>query len=112
MVFPNVDNLPRHPSQLYEFGLEGLLLFIVLWTYALRPRPMGAVSGLFLLGYGLARFVVEFTREPDSFLGLLAGGLSMGQWLSLPMILTGAAMMLWAYARAGKAEPTLLDRMK
>jgi len=112
MVFPNVDNLPRHPSQLYEFGLEGIVLFIVLWTYALRPRPMGAVSGLFLLGYGLARFTVEFTREPDSFLGLLAGGLSMGQWLSLPMILIGAAMMLWAYARSRKAQPTLMDRMK
>jgi len=112
MVFPNVDNLPRHPSQLYEFGLEGIVLFIVLWTYALRPRPMGAVSGLFLLGYGIARFTVEFTREPDSFLGLLAGGLSMGQWLSLPMILIGAAMMLWAYARSRKAQPTLMDRMK
>jgi len=112
MVFPNVDNQPRHPSQLYEFGLEGIVLFIVLWTYALRPRPMGAVSGLFLLGYGIARFTVEFTREPDSFLGLLAGGLSMGQWLSLPMILIGAAMMLWAYARSRKAQPTLMDRMK
>jgi phosphatidylglycerol:prolipoprotein diacylglycerol transferase len=112
MIFPNVDNVPRHPSQLYELGLEGLLLFAVLWTYALRPRPMGAVSGLFLLGYGIARFVVEFTREPDSFLGLLAGGLSMGQWLSLPMIALGAGMMLWAYARAGKSEPTLMDRMK
>jgi phosphatidylglycerol:prolipoprotein diacylglycerol transferase len=89
-----------------------LLLFAILWTYALRPRPMGAVSGLFLLGYGLARFTVEFTREPDSFLGLLAGGLSMGQWLSIPMIVFGAGMMLWAYARAGKSEPTLLDRLK
>ena len=112
MIFPNVDNVPRHPSQLYEFGLEGLLLFAILWTYALRPRPPAAVSGLFLLGYGLARFLVEYTREPDSFLGLLAGGLSMGQWLSLPMILIGAAMMLWAYARARKEQPTLLDRMK
>ena len=112
MIFPNVDNLPRHPSQLYEFGLEGIVLFIILWTYALRPRPLGAVSGLFLLGYGVARFLVEFTREPDSFLGLLAGGLSMGQWLSLPMIAIGALMMLWAYARARKDEPTLLDRMK
>jgi phosphatidylglycerol:prolipoprotein diacylglycerol transferase len=112
MVFPNVDDKPRHPSQLYEFGLEGVALFLILWIYALRPRPMGAVSGLFLLGYGTARFIVEFTREPDSFLGLLAGGLSMGQWLSLPMMIFGAGMMLWAYARAGKAQPTLMDRMK
>jgi len=112
MIFPNVDNVPRHPSQLYEFGLEGIVLFVILWIYALRPRPPGAVSGLFLLGYGIARFIVEFTREPDSFLGLLAGGLSMGQWLSLPMIAIGAIMMLWSYARARKDQPTLLDRMK
>ena len=112
MVFPNVDAPPRHPSQLYEFGLEGIVLFVILWTYALRPRPMGAVSGLFLLGYGIARFVVEFTRAPDDFLGLLALGLSMGQWLSLPMIVLGAGMMLWAYRRARKPQPTILDRMK
>ena len=112
MVFPNVDNLPRHPSQLYQFGLEGVLLFVILWTYALRPRPMGAVSGLFLFGYGLFRFIAEYSREPDAFLGILAGGLTMGQWLSLPMMLAGAAMMLWAHARARKAEPTLMDRMK
>ena len=112
MVFPQVDNQPRHPSQLYEFGLEGVLLFVILWTYAARPRPMGAVSGLFLMGYGIFRFMVEFTRAPDSFLGLLAAGLSMGQWLSLPMIAAGAVLMLWAYARAGKAQPTLLDRLK
>ena len=112
MVFPNVDAQPRHPSQLYEFGLEGIVLFVILWTYALRPRPMGAVSGLFLLGYGIARFVVEFTRAPDDFLGLLALGLSMGQWLSLPMIVLGAGMMLWAYRRARKPQPTILDRMK
>jgi phosphatidylglycerol:prolipoprotein diacylglycerol transferase len=73
---------------------------------------MGAVSGLFLLGYGVLRFVAEFAREPDNFLGYLALGLTMGQWLSLPMIVAGLAMMVWAYKRAGKAEPTLLDRMK
>ena len=112
MVFPDVDAQPRHPSQLYEFGLEGILLFLILWTYASRPRPMGAVSGLFLVGYGTFRFLVEFTRAPDSFLGLLAGGLSMGQWLSLPMVAIGALLMAWAYARAGKAQPTLMDRMK
>ncbi len=112
MIFPQVDNLPRHPSQLYQLGLEGLLLFVILWAYASRHRPMGAVSGLFLLGYGVLRFVAEFAREPDNFLGYLAGGLTMGQWLSLPMIVAGVAMMVWAYKRAGKAEPTLLDRMK
>jgi phosphatidylglycerol---prolipoprotein diacylglyceryl transferase len=112
MVFPQVDNVPRHPSQLYEFGLEGVVLFIILWTYASRHRPMGAVSGLFLLGYGALRFIAEFAREPDNFLGYLAGGLTMGQWLSLPMIIIGFFMMVWAYRRAGKAEPTLLDRLK
>src|SRR5215831_14988326 len=69
MVFPQVDQVPRHPSQLYEFGLEGVLLFVVLWIYARRRRPVGAVSGLFLIGYGSFRFLVEFAREPDSFLG-------------------------------------------
>ncbi|MDR3391390.1 MAG: prolipoprotein diacylglyceryl transferase [Sulfuriferula sp.] len=100
MVFPDVDMIPRHPSQLYEFGLEGLALFALLWLFSARPRPMGAVSGLFLIGYGTFRFLVEFSREPDDFLGLLAMGLSMGQWLSLPMIVAGVAMMIWAYRRA------------
>ena len=112
MVFPQVDALARHPSQLYQFALEGVLLFAILWIYASRTRPMGAVSGAFLLGYGVMRFVAEFGREPDAFLGLLALGLSMGQWLSLPMIAAGAALMLWAHLRAGKAHPTILDRMK
>jgi len=107
MVFPQVDTLPRHPSQLYELGLEGLLLFAILWIYARRRRPVGAVSGLFLIGYGAARFFVEFFREPDAFLGVLALGLSMGQWLSLPMIAAGIALMAWAYWRAGKTQPTL-----
>ena len=106
MVFPKVDNLPRHPSQLYEFALEGVALFVS------RRRPMGAVSGLFLLGYGTFRFIAEYAREPDDFLGFLALGFTMGQWLSLPMIIAGAAMMLWAYRRSRKDQPTLLDRMK
>jgi len=112
MVFPQVDAAPRHPSQLYQFALEGVLLFVLLWWYAQRPRPMGAVSGLFLLGYGTFRFVAEFARAPDGFLGLLAGGFTMGQWLSMPMIIVGIAMMIWAYRRAGKAQLTILDRMK
>ncbi len=112
MVFPQVDAVPRHPSQLYQFGLEGLLLFVLLWWYAGRQRPMGAVSGFFLVGYGAFRFVAEYAREPDSFLGFLAGGLTMGQWLSLPMFVGGLLMMFMAYRRAGKAQPTILDRRK
>jgi len=101
MVFPNVDSVPRHPSQLYEFALEGLMLFAMLWWFSAKPRPRGAVSALFLIGYGVFRFGVEYTREPDGFLGLLALGLSMGQWLSAPMIIAGVIMMIWAY-RAGR----------
>jgi phosphatidylglycerol:prolipoprotein diacylglycerol transferase len=101
MVFPNVDGSPRHPSQLYEFALEGVVLFAFLWWFSARPRPRGAVSGAFLVGYGLFRFLVEFTREPDRHLGLLAAGLSMGQWLSAPMMIIGIAMIVWAYRRDG-----------
>jgi phosphatidylglycerol:prolipoprotein diacylglycerol transferase len=96
MVFPQVDGLPRHPSQLYEFGMEGVLLFTILWIYSSRPRPVGAVSALFLVGYGVSRFLVEFARQPDSFLGPLALGMSMGQWLSLPMVLAG--IWMWRHA--------------
>ena len=93
MVFPQSGlNVPRHPSQLYQFLLEGLLLFGVLWIYARKPRALGTVSGLFLIGYGLLRFVVEYFREPDSFLGLLALNMSMGQWLCVPMVLAGAVL--------------------
>ena len=92
MVFPNVDNALRHPSQLYEFGLEGIALFFILWIYSSKPRETGSISALFLIGYGSFRFLAEFTREPDSFLGLLSMGFSMGQWLSLPMILLGILM--------------------
>jgi len=97
VVFPQIDSIPRHPSQLYQFALEGLALFALLWLFSRRPRPVGAVSGLFLIGYGAFRFLAEFTREPDSFLGLLAMGLSMGQWLSLPMVAAGIFMLRWAY---------------
>jgi phosphatidylglycerol:prolipoprotein diacylglycerol transferase len=101
MVFPHSGTtLPRHPSQIYQFLLEGLLLFALLWWYARRQRPVGAVSGLFLLGYGLFRFVAEYFREPDAHLGLLALGMSMGQWLCVPMMLVGAAMLLWSHRRA------------
>jgi phosphatidylglycerol:prolipoprotein diacylglycerol transferase len=101
MWFPQADPEPhaRHPSQLYQFAGEGLLLFAILWWYSRKPRPPGAVSGAFLVGYGTLRFLVEFTRQPDDFLGLLAMNLSMGQWLSIPMIAIGIAMMAWAYRR-------------
>lgn len=99
MLFPNAGALPRHPSQLYELALEGVALFLILWFFSRRPRPTGAVSGLFLLGYGLFRFTVEFTREPDDFLGLLALNMSMGQWLSLPMILGGVGLLAFAYRK-------------
>ncbi len=101
MVFPRVDSLPRHPSQLYEFALEGVLLFALLWIYARKPRPVGAVSGLFLIGYGSFRFIAEFTRNPDDgIFGLMTFGISMGQWLSLPMVIAGVLMMVWSIRRA------------
>jgi len=99
MVFPLADAQPRHPSQLYQAGLEGVALFLLLWWFARRPRPLGAVSALFLLGYGVARFVAEFFREPDAHLGLLGLGLSMGQWLSVPMLVAGVAMWVWSRRR-------------
>lgn len=99
IVFPQVDNLPRHPSQLYEFGLEGVMLFSLLWWFSSKPRPVGAVSALFLIGYGASRFLVEFAREPDGFLGLLSLGMSMGQWLSLPMVCVGVWMVRWSYVK-------------
>ncbi len=95
MVFPQSGSLlARHPSQVYQFLGEGLLLFVVMWLYAKKPRPVGAVSGVFLMGYGLMRFMAEYFREPDAHLGLLALGLSMGQWLCVPMVAIGAWM--WA----------------
>ena len=105
MWFPQVDREPiaRHPSQLYQFALEGIALFILLWFFSKKPRPAGAVSGLFLVGYGTFRFIAEFARAPDDFLGLLSFGLSMGQWLSLPMVAAGIAMMVWAYRRPSPA---------
>jgi phosphatidylglycerol:prolipoprotein diacylglycerol transferase len=101
VVFPQIDALPRHPSQLYQFALEGLALFALLWLFSRKPRPTGAVSGLFLIGYGSFRFLAEFTREPDNFLGLLALNLSMGQWLSLPMVIAGIAMLRWSHVKKG-----------
>jgi phosphatidylglycerol:prolipoprotein diacylglycerol transferase len=95
MVFRDGGPLPRHPSQVYQFLLEGLLLFILLWLYARKERAQGQVAAAFLFGYGVFRFIAEFFREPDAFLGLLSLGMSMGQWLCVPMILGGAAAWWW-----------------
>lgn len=104
MIFENSGTLvPRHPSQLYEAFLEGALLFTVLWLFSRKPRPAGAVGALFCLGYGLVRFVVEYFREPDSYLGLGLFGLSRGQWLSLPVMALGLVVLLWALRR-GKSR--------
>lgn len=100
MVFPAADGQARHPSQLYELFAEGLLLFALLWLLARsRPAP-GVIAAAFLAGYGVARFLVEFVREPDAHIGHLAGGLSAGQWLSVPMIAAGAAVLAFALARS------------
>jgi phosphatidylglycerol:prolipoprotein diacylglycerol transferase len=99
MVFPQSGtSIVRHPSQLYQIALEGLLLFVLLWWYAKKERGLGQVSGAFLIGYGALRFIAEFFREPDAFLGTLALGLSMGQWLCVPMVAVGA--WLWMRGRA------------
>lgn len=98
VVFPRAGDLPRHPSQLYEFALEGVVLFAVLWWFSSKPRPRMAVSGLFLLLYGAFRSFVEFYREPDAHIEFIAfNWLTMGQLLSLPMILLGSLLILFAY---------------
>lgn len=104
MVFPQSGSaLPRHPSQIYQFALEGLLLFVLLWLYGSRPRATGRVAAAFLFGYGVFRFIAEYFREPDAFLGLLALNMSMGQWLCLPMIAGGAALWVWLGRQTGRA---------
>lgn len=103
MIFPMVDHLPRHPSQLYQIALEGILLFVIVWFYSKKLRPTGCVSAVFLMGYGIFRFIAEFGREPDAHLGLVALDLSMGQWLSLPMIVLGIVLFV---VSAKKSRPT------
>ncbi|QAA94097.1 prolipoprotein diacylglyceryl transferase [Pollutimonas thiosulfatoxidans] len=106
MVFPQSgDGLARHPSQLYEMGLEGFALFALVWWFARKPRRTGQVSAVFLAGYGVFRFLVEYTREPDYYLGLLAGGLTMGQLLSLPMIAAGILIFVLS-SRKSNPAPT------
>jgi phosphatidylglycerol---prolipoprotein diacylglyceryl transferase len=107
MIFPTDPlQLARHPSQLYQFALEGVALFIILWLYSSKPRPTMAVSGLFAVCYGVFRFIVEFFREPDAHIGYLAfDWLTMGQVLCIPMVLIGGAMIWWGYTKEeGKRE--------
>lgn len=98
MVYPPLGPQPRHPSMLYEFFLEGVVLFVILWCYSAKPRPTMATGGLFLICYGIFRFIIEFFRQPDPQLGFIAfNWLTMGQLLSLPMIVFGATLMILAY---------------
>jgi phosphatidylglycerol:prolipoprotein diacylglycerol transferase len=102
IVFPQSGSfVGRHPSQLYEFFFEGLVLFMILWVFSKRQRPVGVISGLFLACYGFFRFSIEFMREPDQHLGLLSFGLSMGQWLCVPMIFIGLILVTRAIRRNG-----------
>jgi phosphatidylglycerol:prolipoprotein diacylglycerol transferase len=94
MIFPHVDSLPRHPSPLYQAAGEGLLLFVILWLFSARQRAVGAVSGMFMIGYGVLRFAAEYFREPDHGIFGVSYVVSMGQWLSLPMILFGLWLLL------------------
>jgi phosphatidylglycerol:prolipoprotein diacylglycerol transferase len=96
MIFPRVDLIPRHPSQLYEAICEGLIMTLILLFISTKPQPLGRISAWFALLYGSFRFLLEFTRQPDEFLGLLSLGLSMGQWLSLPIIGAGIFLMFWS----------------
>ena len=104
MVFPQSGSLiPRHPSQIYQFFGEGVLLFAVLWLYARKPRATGAISGVFMIGYGSLRFIAEYFREPDAQLGLLALGMSMGQWLCIPMIVLGCLLWVRSNIKSSKS---------
>jgi len=96
MIFPNAGPLPRHPSQLYEFLLEGVLLFMILFIYSRKPRSLGQVSGLFAVLYGTFRCIAECFREPDAQIGYLFGWLTEGQLLSIPLILLGLALIAWS----------------
>lgn len=103
MVFPTGGPACRHPSQLYEAGLEGMLLFAVLWWIGRKPAPPGTIFWSFIAGYGVCRLAVEFVREPDAHLGFVLGPFSMGQLLSAPMIMLGIFMLVWGYQKASLA---------
>lgn len=105
MVFPNGGDEPRHPSQLYQMALEGIALFIILWVFSRKPRPTGAVAGLFLIFYAIFRIIVEFVRVPDAQLGYIAfGWLTQGQLLSLPMLILGIFLFVYAYRNQKKSS--------
>jgi phosphatidylglycerol:prolipoprotein diacylglycerol transferase len=105
MVFPQSGSTqPRHPSQVYQFLGEGLLLFALLWWFSSRPRATGVVSGAFLVGYGLLRFLAEFAREPDEFLGLVLGPFTMGQLLCVPMVAAGIWLIVSGVRRRSSAS--------
>jgi len=105
MVFPHpkAGMIPRHPSQVYQFLLEGLLLFVIMWLYGRKERKPAQVSAVFLIGYGTLRFIAEYFREPDEHLGILAFNMTMGQWLCVPMILAGVLLWVWAETNSGPA---------
>lgn len=106
MIFEHSGSLlPRHPSQLYEALLEGVLLFAVVWIYSRKPRAAGTTGALFCMGYAVVRFIVEYFREPDGYLGLGLLGLSRGQWLSIPVFLVGAAAFVYCTQRKHAASP-------
>lgn len=100
MIYPNAGPYPRHPSELYEFFLEGILLFTILWFYSAKPRPRFAVSAMFLIFYGIFRIIGECFREPDIQLGYIAfNSVTMGQLLSVPMVLFGIIALVWTYRK-------------
>ena len=112
MVFPtDALQVPRHPSQLYEFFLEGVVLFIILYVVTRKPRSLGLASGTFLIGYGIFRSIVEFFREPDAHLGLYFSFLSKGQILSIPMILIGLFIIYWGYNQQQKSAINASKKM-
>ena len=107
MIFPQAGNIPRHPSPLYELLLEGIILFFILWFYSKKPRPVRAVSGLFMISYGSFRSFVELFRMPDQHIGYLAyDWLTMGHLLSFPMILFGILLVILAYRKPAASTST------
>ena len=112
MVFPQTQDggVPRHPSQLYQFALEGVLLFVFLWLLSRRPRPAGVVGAAFLAGYGVLRIIGEFFREPEALYGAMPLGLSAGQWLSVPMVVVGGLLMVYLSRRSQRAAAAGLTR--
>lgn len=106
VVFPKAmdpEGVARHPSQLYQAGLEGLLLFAIVFWFSAKPRPRGAVSGIFLIAYGIFRFAIEFVREPDKGVALI-GGMTRGQLLCIPMLLVGLGLVVYAYLAASRSN--------